>query len=124
LILSIPQKYRLIQDYSVQDLEKLGACFELIFNTDNQYHQVFIRCLQEYKIQKEIAKSNQSIPRLKVNQRTFEEIINYFGDIKRVDQINNTNKEIAKILKLILEPDKSLEERTIIDRLMNKKGYY
>ena len=113
-----------VKDYSVNELEKLGICFALLFNTENQYHQVFIRYLQEYQAQKEIAKSNLGTSRLKVSQKTFEKIIHYFGDLKRSDQIKNTNKEIAKILKLILEPDNSLEERTIIDRLMNKKGYY
>lgn len=113
-----------VKDYSAQELEKLGVCFELLFNTDNQYHQVFIRYLQEFQGQREITKSNLGTPRLKVSQRTFEEIIHYFGDLKRADKVNNTNKEIAKILKLIIDPDKSLEETTIIDRLMNKKGYY
>lgn len=112
-----------IKDYSDPELRKLGECFKLLFNTNNQYHQVFIRYLQEYQTQKEISKSTLGTPRLKVSQNTFEEIIHYFGELKRADQIDNTNKEIAKILKLILDPDKSLKETTIIDRLMNKKGY-
>ena len=113
-----------VKDYSVNELKKLEVCFELLFNVDNQYHRVFHRYLKAYQYEKEIAKSNLGTSRLKVSQKTFEEIIHYFGDLKRSDQIKNTNKEIAKILKLILEPDNSLEERTIIDRLMNKKGYY
>ena len=113
-----------VKDYPVNELKKLGICFALLFNTDNQYHQVFIRYLEEYKAEKELIKSNLGTPRLKVSQNTFEEIIHYIGNLKRANKLKNTNKEIAKILKLILEPDKSLEERTIIDRLMNKKGYY
>jgi hypothetical protein len=90
---------------------------------DNQYHRVFHRYLNAYQNEKEIAKSNLGTPRLKVNQNTFEDIINYFGDLKRADQIKNTNKEIAKIVQLVFNPNIALEETTIIDRLRNKKEY-
>jgi hypothetical protein len=113
-----------IKDYSAQELDKLGACFELLFNTDNQYHNVFIKYLNEYQIQKNLAKLALGTPRLKVNQKTYEEIIHYFGELKRANKLQNTNKQIAKILRLILDPDRPLEETTIIDRLMNKKSYY
>lgn len=115
--------FRHIKDYSGQEIQKLGECFELLFNSDNQYHKVFIRYLGEYKNQRELAKSNLGASRLKVNQNTFEDIINYFGDLKRADQIKNTNKEIAKIVQLVFNPDIALEETTIIDRLRNKKEY-
>ena len=111
------------KDYSIPELNKLGACFELLFNTDNQYHQVFCRYLKAYQEEKEIAKSNLGTPRLNVNQNTLEEIIHYFGDLKRADQIKNTNKEIAKIVQLVFNPDIALEETTIIDRIRNKKEY-
>ena len=60
---------------------------------------------------------------MKVSQKTFEEIIHYFGELKREGQINNTNKEIAKIVNLVFNPDIVLEETTIIDRIRNKKEY-
>ena len=113
-----------IKDYSSHELDKLERCFELLFNTYNIYHHVFIRYLKEYQIQKDLAKSILGTPRLKVSQKTFEEIIHYFGELKRADKLQNTNKQIAKILRLILDPDRPLEETTIIDRLMNKKSYY
>jgi hypothetical protein len=113
-----------IKDYSDHELEKLGACFELLFNTNNQYHRVFHRYLKSYQNEKEIAKSNLGTARLKVSQNTFEEIIQYFGDLKRDGKIMNTNKQIARVLKRMLDPDTSLEEITIMDRLTNKKGYY
>lgn len=113
-----------INNYSDQELGKLETCFALLFNTDNQYHRIFIRYVQEYQHQKQIANSILKSPGLKVDQFTYEEIIGYFGDLKRSGKLKNSNKEIAKILKLIFDPDKSLEETTIIDRLMNKKGYY
>lgn len=112
------------KDYSDQELEKLGACFELLFNMNNQYHWVFQRYLKAYQNEKEIAKSNLGTARLKVDQRTFEEIIHYFGDLKRADKVMNTNKQIARVLKRMFDPDSSLKEITIIDRLTNKKSYY
>lgn len=112
-----------IKDYTVQELDKLGACFELLFNTNNKYHLAFIKYLNEYQLQKDIAKLALGTPRLKVNQKTYEEIIHYFGELKRENQINNTNKEIAKIVNLVFNPDMVLEETTIIDRLRNKKEY-
>ena len=84
-----------VNDYSVQELDKLGQCFELLFNMDNQYYLVFIKYLNEYQTQKDIAKSILGTSKLTVNQKTFEEIINYFGDLKRVDKLQNTNKQIA-----------------------------
>ena len=113
-----------IKDYSVQELDKLGVCFKLLFNTDNKYHNVFIKYLNEFQIQRDITKSILGTNRLKVNQKTYEEIIHYFGKMKRANKIHNTNKQIAKILKLVLDPDRPLEEATLIDRLMNKKSYY
>jgi hypothetical protein len=113
-----------IKHYSVQELDKLGACFKLLFNTNNKYHQAFLKYLNEYQIQKYLTKSILGTPGLKVNQKTYEEIIHYFGELKRADKLQNTNKQIAKILKLVLDPDRPLEETTIIDRLMNKKSYY
>jgi len=118
------QLYKHLKEYSDSELEKLGACFELLFNTNNQYHQVFIRYLKEYQEQKETTTSIIRFISLKVDQNTFEEILNYFGELKRNGKIKNTNQQIARILKLIFNSEKSLKETTIIDRLMNKKGYY
>ena len=113
-----------IKDYSDHEIEKLGACFELLFNTNNQYHRVFQRYLKAYQDEKEIAKSNLGTARLKVDQRTFEEIMHYFGELKRTGKVRNTNKQIARVLKRMLDPDTALEEITIMDRLTNKKSYY
>ena len=118
------QLYKHINDYSNQEIEKLKECYKVLFNTENQYHLVFIRYLQEFQEQREISTSALGSDRLKVDQNTFEEILNYFGELKRDGKIKSTNKQIAKILKLIFNSEKSLKETTIIERLMNKKGYY
>lgn len=101
----------------------MNECYKVLFNADNQYHQTFLRYLQEFQEQREIATSALCSDRLKVDQNTFEEILNYFGELKRNGKIKNTNQQIARILKLIFISEKSLEESTIIDRLRNKKEY-
>lgn len=118
------QLYGFIKDYSNDEINNLWECFTLLFDQDRKYNQVFCRYLQEYQNQKETTKSQLGTSRLKVSQKTFEEIIKYFGDLKRSGKIKNSNKQIAQILKRIMNPDKMLKESTIIDRLKNKKGYH
>ena len=115
------QIYSHIKSFTNQELEELLECFELLFTTKNPYHQVFIRYIQEYQDQKTISIATLGTQRLKVDQNTYEEMISYFGALKRDGKINNTNKQIAKLLKLMIHPDRILEETTIVDRLLNKK---
>ena len=117
------QLYKHINDYSDQEIEKLNECYKVLFNADIQYHRIFLRYLQEFQEQREIATSVLGSDRLIVDQGTFEEILNYFGELKRKGKIKSTNKQIARILKLIFNSKKSLKETTIIDRLRNKKEY-
>ena len=116
------QLYSLIKDYSDNEINKLCECFAILFDQERKYNKVFIRYVQEYQEQKELA--NPESNKLKVDQKTFEEVINYFGDLKRSGKIKNSNQQIAQILKQILNPDKTLKATTIMDRLKNKKGYH
>lgn len=109
-----------IKSYSDTELKKLGECFEQLFDIKRQYNQTFMRYLDDFTEQK----NGLSSKRLKVDQHTYQEIIKYFGDLRRDGKIQNPNKEIARILKEFLYPDTPLEISTIIDRLQNKKGYY
>lgn len=111
----------LIKHYSDQEISKLDRCFHMLFDTNRKYNQTFLRYIKEYKDQREADKKGLC---LKVDQETFKDIIKYVGDLKRKGKINNTNHEIAKVLKKFLEPDVPFESATILDRLKNKKGYY
>ena len=70
----------------------------MLFDHDRKYNKVFIRYVQEYQEQKESA--NPESIKLKVDQKTFEEIINYFGDLKRSGKIKNklTVLETKKVI--------------------------
>lgn len=116
--------YSLARNYSETELLTLGQCFPSLFNMNRTYNQPFLRFVHEYRNQKETEKEGSRHLRLKVDQETFKEIIQYFGDLKREGKIKNANHEIAKILKKVLEPDVTFESPTILDRLKNKKGYY
>ena len=96
----------------------------MLFEINRTYNQTFLRYLRAYKDQRDAEKKGLRYLRLKVDQKTFKEIIQYFGDLKREGKIKNANHEIAKALKEILEPDVTFETTTILDRLKNKKGYY
>ena len=116
--------YSLIKTYTEQELLKLKDCFVLLFDINRKYNQIFIRYVDTYMEQQEAQKLGLSSIRLKVGQETYQEILRYFGDLKRDGKIKNSNREIAQILRRFLDPDISLAVSTIIDRLKNKKGYY
>ena len=116
--------YSLVKNYTDTEIIKLERCFQLLFEIDRAYNRTFLRYLRDYKDQREAEKKGLGYLRLKVDQETFKEIIQYFGDLKREGKIKNANHEIAKVLKEILEPDVTFETTTLLDRLKNKKGYY
>ena len=116
--------YSLVKNYSDAEILMLDKCFQLLFEIDRAYNRTFLRYLRDYKDQREAEKKGLGYLRLKVDQETFKEIIQYFGDLKREGKIKNANHEIAKVLKEILEPDVTFETTTLLDRLKNKKGYY
>jgi hypothetical protein len=116
--------YSLVKNYTDTEIIKLGNCFQLLFEINRAYNQTFLRYVRDYKDQREAEKKGLRYLRLKVDQKTFKEIIQYFGDLKREGKIKNANHEIAKVLKEILEPDVTFETSTILDRLKNKKEYY
>ena len=115
--------YSLVKNYTDTEIIKLGNCFQLLFEINRAYNQTFLRYLRACRDQREAEKKGLRHLRLKVDQETFKEIIQYFGDLKREGKIKNANHEIAKVLKEILEPDVTFETTTILDRLKNKKGY-
>ena len=114
----------LAKEYTNTEINELSRGFQSLFDIDRKYNQTFLRYLAEYNNQIEAEKSGLRNLRLKVDQETFKEIIQYFGDLKRAGKIKNANHEIAKVLKRTLEPDVTFESPTILDRLKNKKGYY
>ena len=106
--------YSLVKNYSDTEIIKLETCFQLLFDINRKYNQTFLRFIRAYQDQKEADKKGLCI---KVDQKTFKDIIQYFGDLKRERKIKNANHAIAKILKKFLEPDVPFETTTILDRL-------
>jgi len=113
--------YSLVKNYTDTEIIKLERCFQLLFDINRTYNKTFTRFIRAYLEQREADKKGLC---LKVDQETYKEIIQYFGDLKRDGKIKNANHEIAKVLKEILEPDVTFKSPTILDRLKNKKGYY
>ena len=113
--------YSLLKNYSDTEILELGKCFQLLFDINRKYNQTFLRFIRAYQDQREADKKGVC---LKVDQETYKEIIQYFGDLKRDGKIKNANHEIAKVLEKFLKPDVTFKSPTILDRLKNKKGYY
>ena len=114
------QIHTTLKKFTEREIEKLKECFTLIFNTDRSYNRAFIKYIDDYI---EMQTVSQSELKIKLDQKGFEALLGFLGELKRDGKIQSNYNEIAKVLSKCIQPDNRLKISTIRDRLRNKKGY-
>jgi len=114
------QIHTTLKKFTEREIEKLKECFTLLFNTDRSYNRAFIKYTDDYI---EMQMVNQSELKIKLDQKGFEALLGFLGELKRDGKIQSNYNEIAKVLNKSIQPDNRLKISTIRDRLRNKKGY-
>ena len=112
-----------VKNYSIDEITQLQNCFNILFNCERKYNQIFISYLKELLEIRTAEELGLTTIRIKISQSSYIDLLRFLGDLKESGEIQNSNQEIAEIIYHSFSPDIQLQTSTILDRLKNKKGY-